>query len=131
MATVFSKIISREIPAYIVYEDEICIAFLDVFPLKRGHLLLVPKQEIDYLFDLPSDVYKHLMAKCYDLAKALKSAFACKKIGIAVVGFEVPHAHIHLVPMDNMHDLNFSNQKLNFSNEEFEIIKVEIKAKLT
>jgi histidine triad (HIT) family protein len=117
MASVFTRIINREIPGHIVAENDMYIAFLDVMPLVHGHVLVVPKQEVDYIFDLDDATLSglHLFAK--HVAIALKKAVPCKRIGIAVIGLEVPHTHIHLVPMNSVGDINFTQPKLNPSAE--------------
>jgi len=120
MASVFSKIIAREIPAFIVAEDENCIAFLDVNPIALGHVLVVPKLEVDNIFDLSSEDYLSLWLFTQQIAMALKICVPCKKVGVAVIGLEVPHAHIHLVPVNEVADINFSKPKLNFSKEDLE-----------
>lgn len=119
MPSIFTKIINGEIPCYKIAEDENYIAFLDVFPLKKGHTLVVPKKEIDYIFDLDSELYQGLMVFSKKIAEAIKSAYPCNRIGLAVIGLEVPHAHIHLVPINTMNDMNFANDKLSYSKEEF------------
>lgn len=126
--SIFTKIIEREIPAHIVAETAYYIAFLDINPLKKGHLLCVPKVQVDYLFDLDEVTYQGLHAFVAKVAKALKKAVSCERIGTAVLGFEVPHCHIHLVPMDDINDLNFANPKLKFSDEELKTIASDIKA---
>lgn len=130
MASIFSKIISREIPGFIVAEDDNYIAFLDVFPLKMGHTLIVPKKETDYIFDMDEADYTglHLFAK--KVAVAIKAAIPCKKVGVAVIGLEVPHVHIHLVPMDTVGDINFTQAKLKPAQEELEKTALIIKAAL-
>ena len=112
MASIFTRIINREIPAHIVAEDDLYLAFLDIMPLMHGHTLVIPKKEIDYIYDLDDQTLSglHLFAK--KVAGAVKRATGCKRIGVAVLGLEVPHAHIHLVPMNVMSDVNFSNPKL-------------------
>lgn len=130
MASIFTKIINREIPAYIVAENDEYIAFLDAFPIKKGHVLIVPKQEVDYIFDLDASSYTGLMEFAQSIALGLKKAVPCVKVGMAVVGLEVPHVHVHLVPMDEIGDLNFSNPKLKFTVEEFEATTNAIKAEL-
>ena len=126
MASVFSKIINGDIPAKIVGEDENFLAFLDVNPLQKGHTLVVPKKEIDYIFDLPDDLLSKMMLFSKEMARRLKLAFPCEKIAVSVIGLEVPHAHIHLIPMNKMQDVNFSNDKLVLSNEELSIIADKI-----
>lgn len=130
MATLFSKIIAGEIPCYKVAEDDRFFAFLDINPLVKGHTLVVPKQEVDYIFDLADDdlAAMHVFAK--KVALAIGKAFPCKKVGMAVLGLEVPHAHIHLVPMQSEKDMLFSNAKLKLTNEEFQTVAAAIRAEL-
>jgi histidine triad (HIT) family protein len=130
MASVFSKIIKGEIPCYKIAEDDRYFAFLDINPLKAGHTLVVPKQETDYIFDLDDEQLTGLIIFSKRIAAAIKSVFPCNRIGIAVLGLEVPHAHIHLVPMDSMEDVNFRNPKLRFTPEEFREIAEKIKGKV-
>lgn len=113
MSTLFTKIINREIPAYIIAEDEHNLAFLDVYPLAMGHVLCVPKQETDYIFDLPADRFTSLHLFSQKVATAIKATVECKRVGVAVIGLEVPHAHIHLIPLQTVQDINFSRPKLN------------------
>jgi histidine triad (HIT) family protein len=119
MASIFTKIVNGEIPSYKVAEDKNYLAFLDIFPLALGHILVIPKNETDYLFDLDDESYSGLMSFSKRVAIALKKAIPCKKVGIAVLGLEVPHAHIHLVPLNRESDINFSKPKLSLSSEEF------------
>ena len=130
MASIFTKIVQGEIPCYKVAEDENYLAFLDIFPLKRGHVLVIPKKEVDYLFDLDTETYNGLWAFAHKVAKAVEKAIPCKRIGIAVLGMEVPHAHIHLVPLHHEGDLSFSNPKLKFTTEEFQEIAEAISANM-
>jgi len=130
MATIFTKIINGEIPCYKVAEDENYFAFLDINPLKEGHTLVVPKKETDYIFDMDDDSLMGLMLFSKKIAKAIKSVIPCNRIGVAILGLEVPHAHIHLVPMDTMEDVNFKNPKLKLSAEEFKKIAAEISQKV-
>ncbi|MFN7014390.1 MAG: HIT family protein [Bacteroidia bacterium] len=118
MASVFSKIITGEIPCYKIAETEKYFAFLDIMPLANGHVLVIPKKEIDYIFDIESDEYKGLWEFAQTVANAIKKAIPCKKVGVAVIGLEVPHAHIHLVPINNVEDINFSKAKLKPTQEE-------------
>jgi histidine triad (HIT) family protein len=127
MSSIFSKIIAGEIPCYKIAENDKYIAFLDVFPLKNGHTLIVPKKEIDYIFDLDDTTYNGLMSFSKEVAIALKKAIPCNRVSVGVYGLEVPHAHVHLIPMNTMNDVNFSNEKLKLSKEEFETIASEIK----
>ncbi len=130
MATIFTRIIKGEIPCYKVAEDERYFAFLDINPLKAGHTLIVPKTEIDYIFDLSDDHLAGLIIFSKKVAKAIKEAFPCNRVGVAILGLEVPHAHIHLVPMDSMNDINFKNPKLKFTPEEFREIAERIREKI-
>lgn len=130
MASIFTKIINGEIPCYRIAEDERYFAFLDINPLKAGHTLVVPKQETDYVFDLDDETLSGLVLFSKKVAEAIKAAFPCNRIGIAILGLEVPHAHIHLVPMDSMEDINFKNPKLKFTPEEFKEIAGKIIEKL-
>jgi len=129
MASIFSKIVKGEIPCYKVAEDENFLAFLDIFPLVSGHTLVIPKVETDYLFDLEDREYTGLMLFSKRVAVALKKAIPCKKVGVAVLGLEVAHAHIHLVPLNSESDINFSKPKLKLSSEEFTEIAAKIAAK--
>jgi len=122
VASIFTKIVNGEIPAYKVAEDEDYFAFLDIFPVAKGHTLVIPKKEVDYLFDLDDELYTGLQMFAKKVAKGLKKAIPCEKVGVLVLGLEVPHAHIHLVPMQNEGDLlNFSDKK-KFTTEEFQEI---------
>lgn len=126
MATIFTKIIKGEIPCYKIAEDNEYFAFLDINPLKAGHTLVVPKNETQYIFDLDDDRLAGLMLFSKKIAKAIKSTIPCNRIGVAILGLEVPHAHIHLIPMDSMEDVNFNNPKLKLSPEEFKKIADQI-----
>ena len=126
MASIFSKIISGEIPSFIVAENENFLAFLDVFPIAKGHVLVIPKREIDYLFDITSDEYLEFWKFAQLVAKAMDRAITCKRIGVAVIGLEVPHAHIHLVPLNNISDINFERPKLIFSEKEMDLVAKKI-----
>ena len=130
MATLFTKIIKGEIPCYKIAEDDNYFAFLDINPLKEGHTLVVPKRETDYIFDLDDDQLAGMMIFSKKVAIAIKSAIPCNRIGVAILGLEIPHAHIHLVPMDTMEDINFKNPKLKFSVEEFKHIAAKISLKV-
>jgi histidine triad (HIT) family protein len=112
MSSIFTKIVNGEIPSYKIAEDENHLAFLDAMPLVEGHTLVIPKKEIDLIFDLESEEFKNLWAFAQQVAKKVGAAIPCLRVGIAVVGIEVPHAHIHLVPMNSMQDLNFGNERL-------------------
>ena len=128
MSSVFTKIIQRKIPAHIVAEDDFYIAFLDIMPLSIGHTLVVPKDEVDYIFDLDEQTLAGLHTFSRKVAHAIKKATQCKKVGVAVLGMEVPHAHIHLVPMNAMSDMNFANPKLKLSKEELTDIADKIRS---
>lgn len=130
MASIFTKIIAGEIPCYKVAENDHFIAFLDIFPLKKGHTLIVPKKEVDYIFDLDSETYAGLMDFARQVALALKKAIPCNRIGVTVIGLEVPHAHVHLIPINTENDMNFANTKLKLGKEEFEQIAEEIRNNL-
>ena len=127
MASIFSKIINDEIPAYKILENENFLAFLDIFPLAKGHVLVIPKKEMDYLFDISSDEYVELWKFAQQVAKAMDKVIDCKRIGVAVIGLEVPHAHIHLVPLNNVSDINFERPKLSFSEEEMNEVAQKIR----
>jgi histidine triad (HIT) family protein len=116
--TIFSKIIRGEIPGYRIAEDENFFAFLDAFPLKHGHVLVVPKMEVDKFFDMPADLLEKMLVFAQPVAKAIERSFPCKRCGISVVGLEVPHAHMHLIPINSADDLNFTRPKLKPSAEE-------------
>jgi histidine triad (HIT) family protein len=124
--TVFSKIVNGEIPCYKIAEDENYLAFLDVAPLAKGHVLVIPKIEVDYIFDIEDNTLNGLFLFSKKVAKALKLAVSCKKIGVSIIGLEVPHAHIHLIPMNNVSDMNFSKPKLTFSDTEMNEIAKNI-----
>lgn len=126
--TIFSKIIAGEIPAHVVAESNEFLAFLDISPLAEGHVLVIPKKEVDYIFDLDDETYTGLQIFAKIVATAIKKAIPCKKVGVAVIGLEVPHAHIHLIPMNQVNDLNFARPKLSFTNEELSATKDKIKA---
>ena len=118
MASIFSRIVAGEIPSHKVAETQNCLAFLDVFPLVPGHVLVIPKREVDYLFDLDDELLAELNLFAKRVAKAIEKTVPCKRIGVAVIGLEVPHAHIHLVPLNSIGDINFSKPKMNPSKEE-------------
>jgi histidine triad (HIT) family protein len=119
MATIFTRIIRGEIPCYKVAEDEKFFAFLDINPLREGHTLVIPKVETDYVFDLDDETLSGLMLFSKKIAAAIKKTFPCNRIGVAILGLDVPHVHIHLIPMDSMEDINFKKPKLKFTAEEF------------
>jgi len=128
MTSIFSKIVSREIPAYIVAENENYLAFLDIMPLTKGHALVIPKIETDYIFDLDDTMFSGLHIFAKKVAIAIKKEIKCNRIGIAVIGMEVPHAHIHLIPINSMDDMNFQNKKLKLPPQEMEAIADKIKS---
>lgn len=130
MASIFSRIVAGEIPSYKVAEDDRFFAFLDINPLAKGHTLVIPKQEVDYFFDLSDDDLAAMQLFAKKVALAIGRAFPCRKVGQAVLGLEVPHAHIHLVPMQSEKDMLFSNPKLQLSSEEFQAIAAAIRAEL-
>ena len=118
MASIFTKIVNREIPAHIVAEDDTHLAFLDINPLVMGHSLIIPKREVDYIYDLSDDETIDINLFAKKVAKAIEKTVSCNRVGIAVIGLEVPHAHIHLIPINSMDDMNFSRLKLNPSQDE-------------
>ena len=127
MSTIFSKIISGEIPSYKIAETDQCYAFLDISPLSKGHTLVVPKQEVDYIFDIEDDLHASLWQFAKKVAHAIKKSVPCKRVGVAVIGLEVPHAHIHLIPMNKVSDMNFAMPKLSFPEEEMKAVAEEIR----
>lgn len=130
MATIFTKIIRGEIPCYKIAEDERYFAFLDINPLMAGHTLVVPKRETDYIFDLNDEEFSGLFLFAKKVALAIEKSIPCARIGVAVIGLEIPHAHIHLVPMNTMNDMNFKNPKLKLSQEELSKIAKKISKKV-
>jgi histidine triad (HIT) family protein len=128
MSTIFSKIIRGEIPSYRIHEDDDFYAFLDINPLAKGHTLVIPKVETDYLFDLEDDRLARMMVFAKKVALAIDRTMVCKRVGVAVLGLEVPHAHIHLIPINNLHDIEFSRPKLKFTEEEFRATAAKISA---
>ncbi len=130
MASIFSKIIAGEVPSHKIMETEHAFAFLDIHPLHEGHTLVVPKIETDYLFDVQEPVYSALWQCANEVAHALGKAIPCKRVGVVVIGLEVPHAHIHLVPIHEVSDIDFSRPKLSFTNEELRATAEKIKARL-
>lgn len=119
MATIFSRIVAGEIPSYKVAEDDRFYAFLDINPLVKGHTLVIPKREVDYIFDLDDEELSAMHVFAKRVAAAIRQVFPCRKVGVAVIGLEVPHAHIHLIPIQQESDMSFSNPKLKLTNEEF------------
>ncbi len=130
MASIFTKIVNGEIPCHKIAEDERFFAFLDINPLAKGHTLVIPKQEVDYIFNLDDDTYVGLHQFAKKIANAIEKSVECKRIGTAVIGLEVPHTHIHLVPINNVGDLSFSNPKLELSNDELADIAASIRKNL-
>jgi len=130
MASAFTRIINGEIPCYKLAEDDRYFAFLDINPLREGHTLVVPKMETDYIFDLDNETLSGMILFSKKVAAAIKAVVPCAKIGLAIIGLEVPHAHIHLIPMNSIEDVNFSNPKLKFTPEEFKAIAEKIKGLL-
>jgi len=126
MPSIFTKIINNEIPAYKVAENDNFIAFLDIFPVVRGHTLVVPKKEVDYLFDLDDETYSGLLAFARKVAAGIEKAIPCRRVGVLVLGLEIPHAHIHLIPFQSESDLLNFTRKLKLSREEFEEIREKI-----
>lgn len=127
MASLFTKIINREIPGHIVAEDDRYIAFLDINPLVMGHTLAIPKKEVDYIFDLDDDTLIGLQLFCKKVAAAIRKSFPCERVGVAVIGLEVPHTHVHLVPLNSMDDLNFTRPKLKPSQEQLGAVAEKIR----
>lgn len=128
MASIFSKIIAGEIPCYKIAESDQFLAFLDIMPLAKGHTLVIPKQEIDYLFDLEDTLLSELIVFAKQVAKKIEAAVPCERIGVAVIGLEVPHAHVHLVPINEVGDIDFTRPKLQVSQEEMQEIAAKINA---
>jgi len=131
MSTIFSKIVQGEIPSYGIHEDDRYYAFLDINPLAEGHTLVIPKEETDYLFDLEDDLLGGMMVFAKKVALAIDKTMDCKRVGIAVLGLEVPHAHIHLIPINDLYDIEFSKPKLKFSDKEFRATAERIKAAIS
>ena len=129
MASIFSKIIGGEIPCYKIAEDENYFAFLDINPLKKGHTLVVPKIEVDYIFDLDDDVLKGLIVFSKKVAKAIERTIDCERVGMTVIGLEVPHAHVHLIPIYGLSDMDFSKAKLKLTEDEFKHVASEISSR--
>ncbi|MDD3501970.1 MAG: HIT family protein [Candidatus Cloacimonetes bacterium] len=126
MATIFTKIVKGEIPSYKIFEDERFYAFLDINPMAKGHTLVIPKKEVDYLFDIDDEMLKEMIVLSKKIAKAIEKAIECNRVGVTVVGLEVPHAHIHLIPIQSEGDMNLSNKRVELSKEEFEKIANDI-----
>ena len=130
MPTLFSRIVAGEIPAHKVAEDDRFLAFLDISPLREGHTLVIPKRETDYIFDLPDEELAALHVFAKRVAKAVRAAVECRRVGVAVIGLEVPHAHIHLIPMQSVSDMNFANPKLSPSPEQLAATAARIQSKM-
>lgn len=128
MSTIFTKIIDGDIPCHKVHESDEFLAFLDIMPLRKGHVLVVPKIEVDYLFDLDDDMLARMMVFSKEVAKKIKAVFPCNRIGVTVIGLEVPHAHIHLIPIDQLHDMDFTREKLTPSQDELAEVAAAIAA---
>ena len=124
--SIFTKIIKGEISCFKVLENEDFIAFLDVNPVSKGHTLVVPKLQIDYIYDLPEDIFSKLFIFSKQVSQMLKNSFSCNRIGISIVGLEVPHAHIHLIPINKIEDMNFERPRVNYSKDDFELILKKI-----
>lgn len=130
MPSIFSKIITGEIPCHKIAENEHCFAFLDIFPLAKGHTLVIPKREVDKYFDLSNEELSELNIFSKKIAAAIESAIPCKRVGLAVIGLEVPHAHVHLIPLQSVEDINFSREKLKLSQDELSEVAEKIRAEL-
>ncbi|WP_313580447.1 HIT family protein [Chishuiella sp.] len=130
MASIFTKIINGEIPSYKIAENDKFIAILDAFPLVEGHVLVVPKKEVDKIFELDKETYLGLMDFSYEIAQAIEKAIPCRRVGVAVIGLEVPHVHVHLVPLNTMQDINFTNPKIKISADRMNEIADNIKSYL-
>ena len=130
MSSIFSKIIEGEIPCYKIAEDDYFFAFLDINPVSKGHVLVVPKQEVDMFFDLEDTTLSSILPFCKKISKAIESVVKCNRIGLSVVGLEVPHAHIHLIPISRMGDISFSNPRVKMTKEEFEKLANDIRQQL-
>ena len=130
MDSIFTKIVNGEIPAYKIAENDKFLAFLDVSPVSKGHTLVIPKKQVDRIWDLDKETYTELMAYAYDVAAAIEKAIPCNRVGIAVMGLEVPHAHVHLVPMNNLSDMDFTKERPSFTKEEMESIRANISGKI-
>ena len=124
--SIFTKIINKELPCYKIAENNNFIAFLDIVPLKKGHTLVVPKIQVDYIYDLPDKVLSDLFIFSKKIAKKIESVIDCKRVGVAVIGLEVPHAHVHLVPINEISDMNFQNQRIELNKEDFQNIRDKI-----
>lgn len=130
MASIFTKIINGEIPCYKVAETEDCLAFLDILPLAKGHVLVIPKKEVDFYYDLEDDLFQKVNALAKKVAHAIKKTVPCERIGVSVIGLEVPHAHVHLVPINAISDLNFTKERVKLTPEEFKELAEKIASNL-
>ena len=126
MASIFSKIVNGEIPCYKIAETENCLAFLDVMPLRAGHTLVIPKKEVDNYYDLEDDLFQEVNALAKRVSAAIKKSVPCSRVGVAVIGLEVPHAHVHLVPINSLSDLDFTKERAKFTQEEFNSLAKQI-----
>lgn len=126
MASIFTKIVNGEIPSYKIAESEHCYAFLDINPLAQGHTLVIPKVEVDYIFDVEDEIYVELMRFAKRVGKAIEKVVPCERIGLTVIGLEVPHAHVHLIPINAINDMNFAKPKVNMTPEEFSTLASKI-----
>lgn len=131
MPTIFTRIIQGEIPCHKITETSNCFAFLDIRPLAKGHTLVIPKTEVDYFFDLPQDIIHEIMDLSRKIAVAIKEVVPCTKVGISVIGLEVPHAHLHLVPIAAIGDMNFSKEKMSLSDKEMEELATQIRSRIS
>lgn len=130
MASIFSKIIAGEIPSYKIYEDDQFYSFLDISPMTKGHVLVIPKEETDYIFDIDDDQVAQMFVVAKKISQAIKKAIPCKRVGVMVLGMELPHAHIHLIPINKESDMNLTNPRLIFTQNEFEVIAADIRQQL-
>jgi histidine triad (HIT) family protein len=130
MSSIFTKIVQGKIPSYKIAEDENYYAFLDINPLAKGHTLVIPKKETDYIFDVPDEDLANMIVFAKKIALAIEKVVSCKRVGVAVLGLEVPHAHIHLIPINTVYDIDFKQPKLSFTNEEFTALKDAISSKI-
>ena len=130
MSSIFSKIVNGEMPSYKIAEDENFLAFLDINPLTEGHTLVIPKKEVDYIFDLDEKTYNGLFAFARKVAKGMDKAIDCKRIGVTVIGLDVPHAHVHLIPINTIYDMDFKQPKMKFSDKEFQKIAEKIRTQI-
>lgn len=130
MSSIFTKIVNGELPAYKLAEDDRFLAFLDINPLAKGHTLVIPKKEVDYIFDIEDELYKDLFAFAKKVGRAIDAAIPCERVGITVIGLEIAHAHVHLIPINTIYDMDFKQPKLKLSEDEFEEIADRIRARI-